>query len=126
MKKIFILILIVASFYNCKNDNDTSNVNIRLANISQFNYQNIIVNTSTGAVNFDDLESQQLSAYKTFEKAYSYAFIELQIDGNTYTFQPIDYVGESLLKNGYYTYQIDANESQEQYGTLSLTLIKDY
>lgn len=125
MKKIFILILIVASFYNCKNDNDTSNVNIRLANVSQFKYQNIIVDTSTGIVNFDDLNAQQSSEYKTFEKAYRYAFIELQIDGNTYTFQPIDYVGESLLKNGYYTYQIDANESQEQYGTLSLTLIDD-
>jgi len=125
MKKIFILILIVASFYNCKNDNDTSNVNIRLANVSQFKYQNIIVDTSTGIVNFDDLNAQQSSEYRTFEKAYSYAFIELQIDGNTYTFQPIDYVGESLLKNGYYTYQIDANESQEQYGTLSLTLIED-
>jgi len=126
MKKIFVLIFLVASFYNCSNDDDISDIHIRLSNVSQFKYQNIIVDTSTGTVNFDDLESQQLSAYQTFEKAYSYAFIQLQIDGNTYTFQPIDYVGESLLKNGYYTYQIEANDLQEEYGTLSLTLIKDY
>jgi hypothetical protein len=29
------------------------------------------------------------------------------------------------LGNGNYTYQIDANDSQEQYGMLSLTLIED-
>lgn len=96
-----------------------------MTNISQFNYENIIVNTSTGNINFNNLNSKQSSEYKTFKKAYRYAFVELQIDGKTYTFQPIDYVGESLLKKGYYTYQIDANDPKEQYGTLNLSLTED-
>jgi hypothetical protein len=125
MKKIFSLIFLVLSFYNCTNNDDTSEVHLRLSNVSQFNYTNIVVNTSTGYVNFNDLNAQQSSVYKTFEKAYSYAFIELQIEGKTYTLQPIDYVGESLLKNGYYTYQIEANDPQEQYATLHLTLLED-
>lgn len=62
---------------------------------------------------------------KIFQKAYRYAFVELEIDGETYTLQPIDYVGDSPLKNGLYTYQIDANDSQEQYGRLSLILVKE-
>lgn len=124
MKKIFISIILFTSIFSCTNDDDTSEANIRLSNISEFNYQNIIINTSTGYVNFDDLDAQQISSYKTFNKAYSYAFIELEIEGKTYTIQPIDYVGESLLKNGNYTYQINANLSQEQYGKLSLTLIE--
>ena len=128
MKKILILIFSLLSFISCSNDNDdnnTSTVNIRLSNVSQYNYQNIFVNTSTGKTNFENLNSQEMTNYKSFEKAYFYAFVELEIDGETYTLQPIDYVGETPLKNGYYTYEIDANDSQEQYGRLSLTLIEE-
>lgn len=83
------------------------------------------MNTSTGNVNFENLKSGQKTDYKIFQKAYRYAFVELEIDGETYTLQPIDYVGDSPLKNGLYTYQIDANDSQEQYGRLSLILVKE-
>lgn len=96
-----------------------------MSNISQYDFQNIIVNTTTGNTYFGDLNSGQKTEYKVFEKAYSYAFVELEIDGKTYTLQPTDYVGETPLENGNYTYQIDANDSQEQYGKLSLTLIEE-
>jgi hypothetical protein len=51
--------------------------------------------------------------------------VELEIDGKTYTLQPVDYVGETALDDGNYTYQIDANDPQEQFASLSLELIKD-
>lgn len=53
------------------------------------------------------------------------AFVQLEIDGETYALQPIDYVGETPLENGSYTYQIDANDFQERYEKLSLTLIEE-
>jgi hypothetical protein len=125
MKKILIFIISVSSFISCSNNDDikVSELKIRLSNISQFEFKNIVVNTTTGNSNFENLSSQQITAYKTFQTAYRYAFVELEIDGNTYTLQPIDYVGETPLENGNYTYQIDANDSLEQYGKLSLTLI---
>ena len=127
MKKIFILIISISTLFSCSSgdDNNASELNIRLSNVSQFEFQNIVVNTTTGNTNFENISSQQMSSYKTFQIAYRYAFIELQIDGETYTLQPIDYVGETPLENGNYTYKIDANDSQEQYGKLSLTLIEE-
>ena len=101
---------------SCSRD-DESNVRIRLSNISTFEYKNIIVNTSTGNVNFENLNSNQSSEYKTFGLAYRYAFIELEIDDEVYTLQPNDYVGETPLKSGNYAYEINADPN------LTITLI---
>lgn len=106
-------------------DNVISGVKIRLSNVSQYDFQNIVINTTTGDVNFENPKSGQKSEYKLFDKAYRYSFVELEIAGKTYTLQPIDYVGETPLKNGNYTYQINSNETEEQYSKLSLTLIED-
>jgi len=126
MKKTMILFITIVTLFSCSKDNVNNEVKIRLANVSKYDFQNIVVNTTTGDVSFEDLESGQKSEYKDFDKAYRYAFVELEIDGETYTLQPIDYVGESLLGNGNYTYQIDANDTfDDQYTRLSLTLIED-
>ena len=127
MKKILILIISISTLISCSSDDDnnTSELNIRLSNVSQFDFQNIVVNTTSGNTSFENISSEQMTNYKTFETAYRYAFVELEIDGETYTLQPIDYVGETPLENGNYTYQIDANDSQEQYGKLTLTLITE-
>jgi len=127
MKKILILIISITTLLGCSKDNKDNlyEVKIRLSNVSQYDFQNIVVNTTTGDVNFEDLKSGQKSDYKVFDKAYSYAFVELEINGQTYTLQPIDYVGETPLENGNYTYQINANETEEQYTKLYLTLIEE-
>jgi hypothetical protein len=127
MKKILILIISVSALISCSSDNDnnTSEINIRLSNISQFDFLNIVVNTSTGNRNFENISPQEMTNYKSFETAYRYAFVELEIEGEIYTIQPIDYVGETPLENGNYTYQIDANDSKERYGKLTLTLIEE-
>ncbi|MFA9187044.1 hypothetical protein AAGV33_03970 [Flavobacterium sp. FBOR7N2.3] len=124
MRKILILVIMTVGLFGCSND-DTSELRIRLSNASKFNFQNIKVNTSTDDVNFENIVPGQNTVYKIFDTAYSYAFVELQIDGKTYTLQPIDYVGEIPLEKGNYTYEISANDSQEQHGKLSLVLIKD-
>lgn len=128
MRKTLILIISIATLISCSNDDEkTPELKIRLSNVSPFDFQNIKVNTasSDGNVNFGNLKTGIKTDYKVFESAYSYAFIELQIDGKTYTIQPIDYVGETLLEDGNYTYQINANDSQNQYQKLSITLIKE-
>jgi len=127
MKKILLLLISIATLIGCSNDdsNNTSEINIRLSNVSPFDFQNIAVDTSTGITNFENISAQEKTAYKTFQTAYRYAFVQLEINGEIYILQPIDYVGETPLENGNYTYQIDANDTQEQYGRLSLTLIVD-
>jgi hypothetical protein len=127
MKKILILIVTITVIISCSKDgvNNLSGLKIRLSNASQHNFENIVINTTTGDVNFGNLSSGQKTVYKVFNKAYRYAFIKLEIDGKTYTIQPIDYVGETALKNGSYTYQIDANDTQDQYANLNMTLIEE-
>lgn len=133
MKNIFVLVVLVFALFGCSSEDsssrfskeDSSELRIRLANASKFNFQNITVNTTTGNVNFENVNSGQKTKYKGFSFAYSYAFVELQIEGKTYTLQPIDYVGETPLEKGSYTYEITANDSQNQYGKLNLKLIKD-
>jgi hypothetical protein len=109
----------------CSNDNQADEVSIRLSNVSEFNFENIVVDTSTGRVSFENIASGEQTDYKTFQKAYRYAFVQLEIKGKTYTLQPIDYVGEESLKMGNYTYEIDADTTKEQYTSLSLKLVKD-
>lgn len=120
MKRILILVAAIIVLVGCSKNN-TNEVNIRLFNASSFDFKNITVSNTTYA----DLEAGEKSDYQLFEQAYRYAFVELEIEGATYTIQPIDFVGETPLENGDYTYRLDANDSQEQYGKLSINLIED-
>ena len=122
MKKAAFLLLTIFLFSCSQNDNDTL---IKIKNLSQFDYSDLIVNTSGGENSYGDVNSNQTSDYKVFDFAYRYAFIELKINGDTFTVQPIDYVGETPLKNGKYTYEINAANSGDQYSRLTLTLAED-
>ena len=129
MKKIF-LVFFIGVLLGCSNDNNretpiqqTSSIQIRIHNASRYKFENIIVASGGSTISYEDLLFNRKSTYKTFDIAYSYAFVELQINGKTYTIQPIDYVGETVLENGNYTYKITVNSNQ--YQELSLELIKD-
>jgi len=127
MKNSVVVIFLLLTLVSCTKDDlvNPNEVLIRIENTSDFDFKNVIVNTSGGENDYGDLDAHQTSDYKTFEFAYSYAFIELKIDGETYTIQPIDYVGESTLNVGKYTYAINANSSGNQYDRLNLILDTD-
>jgi len=127
MKKFLILIITITAMISCSKDSsdNPSGLKIRLSNSSQYNFKDIVINTTTGDVNFGNLNSGQKTDYNEFNKAYRYAFVKLEIDGKTYTIQPIDYVGETTLKDGSYTYEINVNNTQDQYTNLNLTLIEE-
>ncbi|WP_158841621.1 hypothetical protein [Polaribacter sp. L3A8] len=105
-----------------------SELNIRVSNISQFNFKNaeIIASTENGNINIENLNSGQITEYITFEKAQLFPHIELEIEGKTYTILPYSTGFEDIISGGgNYTYQIDANENQEKYEKLSFSLIKE-
>lgn len=122
MKKFLSLIVIIIAVTSCSSDNDNivdenTNVNIRLFNESSFDYENIEV----GGVDYLPLNSGEFSEYKEFELAYRYAYIELTADEEPYRFQPYDFVGETPLKNGSYTYNLNLDDN----GNVLLELIED-
>lgn len=97
-------------------------VNIRIKNISAFDYSNVIVSNKT----YGDIANDETTDYQLFDIAYQYAYVELQIDGDTFYIQPIDFVGEEPLESGSYTYEIGASEETDQaYGRLSIEAKED-
>ena len=111
MKKLLFLVLISFTLLACSSDDDASpeNLQLRISNVSAFDYDNIQVSTTGDLVDFGDLAAGSSSEYIVFDSAYRYGFVEFQIDGETFTYQPIDYVGETLLENGKYAYEIDVD-----------------
>ena len=103
-----------------KDDTPQSNnkVNIRLSNSSQVKFKD----ASFNGINFGDLKPGKTSDYKIVENAYHYGQVSIVIDEQTYGWQPIDYVGETPLEKGYYTFEYQFNEDSK---TLTDSLIKD-
>ncbi|GGG10690.1 hypothetical protein GCM10011344_09210 [Dokdonia pacifica] len=118
-KLFFFLISILA--ISCTADDDTE-VQIRLANISEFDYTNI---TIRNGISYEDLEAGEVSEYQTFESSYSYMFVQLVANQDTLFIQPIDFVGESLIRGGNYTYEIEANFENNDLGSLRAILVRD-
>lgn len=126
MKKLLILTLILGTILSCSKNDDINDVNIRLSNISNLNFENIIVNPGgSEKINYGDLKSRMLSDYKNFVKAYSYGFVELTANGKKYSITPIDYVGETPLSNGNYTYELNLEDRQTGNAELTISLIKE-
>jgi hypothetical protein len=111
MNRIFYLVIIGLTLFGCSSsETEKSNdLHIRISNVSEFNYENIKVSTTGEMVGFGNLNSNSKSEYKIFDKAYRYAYVEFQINGRTFILQPTDYVGETLLENGKYAYELKVN-----------------
>ncbi len=128
MKKTLILTYVIIVFTGCSKNYDQENpdgLSIRLANRSPYYFKNIKMNTSTGNVSFGNLDAGKYSEYEEFERAYRYAYVELEIGNSTYTLQPIDFAGETPLKNGKYTFEINALDSEDRSKRLTLRLVED-
>ena len=120
-----LLVLMICCGISCDSLLKDDQVQIRIQNISSFEYLDVRVNTNGGEQNYGSVQSNTFSEYKSFDLAYRYAFVELKIDSDTFTLQPIDYVGEEPLESGNYTYVIDASEEGGKYERLSLVLLQD-
>lgn len=131
MKKLLFCMIALMAFlhFSCSRekamDSDVeanNEVQIRIKNASLLPFQNIEVNTSGGINNFGNLPDSQLSEYKTFNFAYPYSFVKLQINGEPYIIEPIDYAGLNRLENGKYTYEISLDPEGNQ---IFMSLQKD-
>ncbi len=121
--KIKFLFLFLSTFllFSCSNDDakkPTTEVNIRLSNISDVVFENATFNN----INFGNINSSEKTEYRTFERSYGYGSVTITINGNDYGWIPIDFVGETLLESGNYTFEYSFDSST---GTLTDELVKD-
>lgn len=89
-------------------DDEISTVQIRIKNASNITYDEVQVGDSEEV--YINVSPDAYSEYLEYEIAYSYAAIEIHSGEETYVLQPIDFVGETQLPPGFYTYQLAISE----------------
>lgn len=108
---MFVTISCIAGSCTDKDDNNVDAVNIRIKNTSNLTFDEVQVGDA-GKVHMN-IAQGDYSDYLEYETAYSYAFVEIKSDSATYTLQPFDFVGETELPIGFYTYELDITEEGE-------------
>lgn len=121
------LFTLLVLFISCSDNDDNSipdnQIQIRVSNNSQYNYENVIIHTTSGEIAYNNIASNQVSNYNTFSVIDSNSFVEFTINGNNFsgTFYNDN---TTNLSNGSYTLEITANgtaTSVQSYNTQLLT-----
>ncbi|WP_298506350.1 hypothetical protein [uncultured Maribacter sp.] len=116
---VLLLVILITSFSCTDRDDNITKVNLRIKNTSEVTYQEVIVVSDT--TKYTNISSGSYSDYLEYDQLYSYAYINIISDGETYVLQPVDFVGESLLAPGFYTYELGLDES----GNVLLNFVVD-
>ncbi|MEP0712676.1 hypothetical protein [Algoriphagus sp.] len=111
MKNFFGLFLTLFLVTACIDDPDPEGILIRVENASSVDFKDIRISSGSTPVEFSDVKAGKKSEYKEFESAYRYGFVSLLANGTELRIQPFDYVGETPLSKGYYTYKLDIDDS---------------
>jgi hypothetical protein len=106
-----------------------SKIRIRLQNLSDsLTLANVLVVFPRDSARIASIGPKAYSEYFAVDSAYRYAFVEAKAGKKTYFCQPMDYVGETLLEPGRYTYALTPVANQDptlKAGFLRLELLKD-
>lgn len=92
-------------------DDDTR---IRLLNASAFEFTNVTFSSGMSQLEFARIGPGEVAEYRAVEEAYRYGYFDALVDGQRRTIQPIDYVGESTIGDGDFTYMIMVDPATRQ------------
>lgn len=123
MKNYFTLILALFLITSCTEDPEPNGVLIRVENSSEVDFKDIFISSGSPGIEIGELKAGQKSDFNEFETAYRYGFVRLIANGKELRIQPFDYVGETPLEKGYYTYKIGINNSDSDNPNLTLELV---
>ncbi|MDR8393688.1 hypothetical protein NC796_21215 [Aliifodinibius sp. S!AR15-10] len=130
IRHVITSILLITLMAGCDTTSSIeSDVLIRIQNNSSYTLNDLKVVFPEDEVAYGDVSGGKKSGYEQVIKAYRYAYIETVVREKKLVLQPIDYVGESLLDHGRYTYELSIHEetyNSENYRySLSLQLTED-
>ena len=86
---------------------DSDGVEVRVRNFSTIDFDSVTVRFPQETHRYGRVEAGRASAYRPVREAYRYDYVEAWIGTEKYVLQPFDFVGESLLRAGRYTYGLD-------------------
>jgi hypothetical protein len=103
-----LIAIIFSSVLGCKKEKlEVDGVLIRIENASTKIFTSVHVNSGGGENNYSNILPGRTSNYLQYTTAYRYGYIKVIASGKEYVLQPFDYVGETPLEEGNYTYVID-------------------
>ena len=104
------------------NSGSPGGVEIRVANRSDRDFERVVATFDPERVDYGAIAKGATSEYRKVQQAYRYALVEVTAGGQTFRFHPIDFVGETLLEPGRYTYALNIEPSDN---TVTIDLIED-
>lgn len=105
------------------NGGGAGGVEVRVANRSDRDFERVDVTFQSNKVEYGALARGATSEYRQVnEAAYRYALVEITAGGQTFRLQPIDFVGETPLAPGRYTYGLNIDPSDNM---VTIDLIED-
>ncbi len=109
MKKLLIFSFIILAAIACKKTKFSPEgpTDIRVRNLSDLTFSEVIVNTSGGIGTFGIIGPGTESDYHRFEKAYPKAEITAKINGVTFSTGNEDYTYMQYLGQDKITYEVD-------------------
>ena len=81
-------------------------LNIRVSNIGDTDFDQLRIRFPNGEADYGAVPAFSTSGYLPVDQAYHYAGITIMVDGTEHQTSPIDYVGETPLNAGNYSYII--------------------
>lgn len=104
--RLLLLIIFLASCSMVGSDTEEGSVSLRIQNTGNVDFQSVRISFTGQDVHYGELAAGQFSDYQLFEEAYHYGFIAVEAEEKVFSLVPVDYVGESPLKPGQYTYEL--------------------
>ena len=100
MRLVVLFGLLLAGLSGCSSPSEVDSTRIRIRNATHVPFENVIV----GDKSYGDIAPGDVTEYQTWRHAYRYAYVSLKADGKPMLIQPIDYMGETPLGDGRFTY----------------------
>ena len=110
LRRPFIAALAAAMLSGCSSPFEASDhVEARFRNATPFTLTDVSLSWPGGSMHVDALAPGASSAFERHDGAYSYGALAVTMNGTVRRLQPTDYVGESPLAAGLYTYVISTS-----------------
>ncbi len=109
------LLIISCSLFSCNDDEQSKVINeniVELRVLNQFNDSiQVLVTPFDVTFDFGKIATRDTSEYQIMNQVYPIFNTTVYTDTDTFNIQIIDYISETLLKNGKYLYKIDIDSA---------------
>ncbi|MEL7271172.1 MAG: hypothetical protein AAGL34_16475 [Bacteroidota bacterium] len=95
----------------------TNAVEVRITNTTNFDFEEVILMTK----DVGTVLAGESSSFYVFDMAYEYGYVKAIVEGKEYVAQPTDFVGETPLGPGQYSYLVSIFDTSTSPGTLNTT-----